>query len=114
MVFIESSIFLKTMLVVSLHHSFIPTIYEKFEFVYITRAKENLKFYTCLIRALERISVDLRYLHWIIFWQIEIISKIQSIMFVENYNMSAYNFYMAVTRSETATWKTLSWIRARS
>ena len=35
-------------------------------------------------------------------------------MFVKNYNMQAYNFYMTVTRSEIAPWKTLFWIPTRS
>ena len=37
----------------------------------------------------------------------EIVSKMQNIMFVESYSVNAYNFCMAVIPNETATRKTL-------
>ena len=37
----------------------------------------------------------------------KIISKIQTSVFVENYCMYEYDFYMTVTRNEAATQKTL-------
>ena len=66
-------------------------------------ACENL--HTGLIWVTERIKVVLKYFHWIIFKQMDIISKMQNIMFSENYYMHPCNFYMAVIYNETATRK---------
>ena len=79
---------LKTMLVViyakMLHRSFIPTISKLFFlFTYCTGIFVN--FYTGLICVIEIIKAILRYFHWIIFKQMDIISKIETIMFTENY-----------------------------
>ena len=35
----------------------------------------------------------------------DIILKMQNIMFAENYYMQPYNFYMTVICNKTATWK---------
>ena len=55
-----------------------------FLFTYCTGKFVN--FYTGLVCITEIIKAILRYFHWIIFKQMDIISKIQSIMFTENYN----------------------------
>ena len=58
------------------------------------------KLYTGLIRIIERIKAILRYFHWIIFKQMEIILKMQNTMFATNYYMSSYNYYMTVIYNE--------------
>ena len=90
-----------------LNHSFIPTIYENFKpvflLIYCKRKFKNL--YTGLIRVIERIEAVLWYFHWIIFKQMDITSKMQNIMFTENYYIWPNNFDIAVNCNETGTRK---------
>ena len=52
------------------------------------------------------------YFHGIIIKQMDIISKMQNILFAENYYMQPYSFYMAAICNETATRKVWFWTLA--
>ena len=70
-----------------LHHSFIPTIYDNFKsvfFIYLVQTKIRKLVYRF---DLEIIKAILRYFYWIIFKQMNIISKMQQTMFAKNYYM---------------------------
>ena len=82
--------FCKTMLLEiyakMLHHSFIPTIYRNFKSLfYLPSVNENLE--TCIQVWSEQLKVILRYFPRIVFKQMDIISKMQNIMFPQNYYM---------------------------
>ena len=51
---------------------------------------------------LSELKQFLRYFYKKTFQYMDIIWKTQNSVFVENYNMRGYNFYMTVTRNETA------------
>ena len=58
------------------------------QFFYLSSEKEKFgNLYTGLTWATERIKAVLRYFNWVIFKQMDIISKMQDIMFAENYYM---------------------------
>ena len=57
------------------------------QFFYLSSARKFGNFYTSLIWLNERIKAILRYFYWMIFKQMDIISKMQNIMFAKNYNM---------------------------
>ena len=70
-----------------LHHGFIPTIYDNFKsvfFIYLVQTKIRKLVYRF---DLEIIKAILRYFYWIIFKQMNIISKMQQTMFAKNYYM---------------------------
>ena len=47
------------------------------------------------------------------FWWMDIISKMQNIMLVGNYNMQISNVHVTTTRNKTAARKTSFWILAQ-
>ena len=57
------------------------------QFFYLSSAKESLETYMQVRFEAILIKTILRYFHWVIFKQMQIISKKENIMFVENYYM---------------------------
>ena len=80
---------------------FSKTLNQFFLLIECKRKFGNL--YTVLILAIARIKAILRYFCFMIFKQMEIISKIQNIMIAENYYIKPCNFHISVIYNETAT-----------
>ena len=79
-----------------LHQSFIPTIYEIFNskfFNFLGQTGKSGNVYTGLIWAIEIIKAILKYCHWIMFKQMNIISKMENVMPAENDYMWPGRFF---------------------
>ena len=95
----KAAFFWKTMLVVIILKYYIKVSFRQFkktlnQFFQPPSANESLETcITCLIWVIERIKAFLRYFYWKIFKQMDIISKMQNIMFAKSYYMSSYNYH---------------------
>ena len=111
---LSAAFFWNTMLVIILckilHRDFTTTIYENFTSVFLfiqgKRKVESWKLHSCFTWSIERVKAVLRYVYWIMFWKMKIVTKIQNIMFVESYNIKAYSNI----HNQTVTQKILFWV----